>query len=124
MTRAHRRLLARQFAVAGLVVILVPTSAFVLLEGATSLLLLARDLGAGEDTRPLARLRHTRFDPELGWAHVPGVRIDDLYGPGVWLQTNGQGFRAERDFSQHVPPGPPPRHLLRRLVHARLRCRQ
>jgi lysophospholipase L1-like esterase len=98
-------LAARRLAVAALLPVLIPTAAFTLLEGASSLVLFAWGLGAGEDALPLARLRHTRFDPELGWAHLPGVRIDDLYGPGVWLQTNGQGFRADRDFSQHVPPG-------------------
>jgi hypothetical protein len=105
MTRAPRRLSARRLAVAALAAVLVPTAAFVLLEGGSSLVLLAQDARARPDEAPLARLRHTRYDPELGWAHVPGVRIDDLYGPGAWLQTNGQGFRAERDFSQHVPAG-------------------
>ena len=106
MTPAERRPPARRLAVAVLAVVLVPAAAFVLLEGASSLLLLARDLGAGGEAQPpLARLRHTHYDPELGWAHLPGVRVDDLYGPGGWLETNAQGFRAERDFAQGVPAG-------------------
>lgn len=105
MTRADRRLSAKRLAVAALAAVLVPAAAFVLLEGGSSLVLFARDLAAPKDELPLARLRHTRYDPDLGWAHVPGIRVDDLYGPGAWLQTNGQGFRAERDFSERVPAG-------------------
>jgi len=105
VARAHLRFWARRIALIAVVAVLAPISAFVLLEGASSLVLLARELGAGEDSQPLARLRHTQFDPELGWAHVPGVRIEDLYGPGAWLQTNSQGFRAERDFKERVPAG-------------------
>ena len=88
MTRADRRLPARRLAVAALVAALVPMAAFVLLEGGSSAALFARALASREPEAPLARLRHTRYDPDLGWSHQPGVRIDDLYGPGAWLQIN------------------------------------
>lgn len=84
---------------------LVVVAAFVLLEGGSSLVLFVRDLAAGDGARPLARLRHTRYDPDLGWAHVPNVHVPDLYGPGAGLRTNGQGCRAARDFAREVPPG-------------------
>jgi hypothetical protein len=95
----------RRLIVAFLAAALIVLAAFVLLEGTSSLLLLVQDAVALEPQLPLARLRHTLYDPDLGWAHVPGVRVDDLYGPGAWLQTNSQGFRAERDFSKEVPSG-------------------
>jgi hypothetical protein len=84
--------------------VLVPLVAFLVLEGGSSLALLVLD-AAGGGERPLARLQHTRYDPELGWSHVPAIRIDDLYGPGVWLATNRQGFRAVREYAPEVPAG-------------------
>ncbi|HEX2484708.1 MAG TPA: hypothetical protein VHQ66_05385 [Myxococcota bacterium] len=83
---------------------LVPVAAFLLLEGGSSLALLVLD-AAGSGERPLARLQHTRYDPELGWSHVPAIRVDDLYGPGGWLETNRQGFRADHEYAPEVPPG-------------------
>jgi hypothetical protein len=53
----------------------------------------------------LAEHRHARYDPELGWVHIPSTSIPDMYGPGVGLSINGQGFRAARDFTDHVPAG-------------------
>lgn len=75
-----------------------------LVEGACSLLLLT--LAAPDQVgAPLAERRHTRYDAELGWANVPGTRIEDMYGPGVSLAINAQGFRARREFSERVPDG-------------------
>jgi hypothetical protein len=67
------------------------------------LLLLAGDLARIPD-EPLVR-RHTRYDPELGWVSTPHVHLRDMYGPGVWLQTNAQGYRATKSYTLHVPPG-------------------
>jgi hypothetical protein len=105
MNRRSGRARVRQFAVVSLAIALVPAVAFILLEGASSLLLFISGILDYERQAPLARLLHTRHDPDLGWANIPGVRVEDLYGPGVWLQTNAQGFRAERDYSKEVPPG-------------------
>ncbi len=57
------------------------------------------------DEMPVAERRHTRFDRELGWVHVPGIRIDDLYGPGRSLTVNAQGFRGMRDTTPSPEPG-------------------
>lgn len=38
------------------------------------------------------------FDPTLGWSHKP-------WGHGDIYQANGQGLRADRDYSQTPPPG-------------------
>ncbi|MBZ0270081.1 hypothetical protein K8I85_18165, partial [bacterium] len=54
---------------------------------------------------PVAERRHTRYDPELGWANRPSVRIDDLYGPGRSLTTNAQGFRAPCEYAERIPDG-------------------
>lgn len=53
----------------------------------------------------IAERAHTRYDADLGWVNIPGLRIADLYGPGLDLRINGQGFRNNRDFPKEVPPG-------------------
>ena len=58
-----------------------------------------------ETTYPLAERRHTKYDPDLGWVNEANVHIRDMYGPGVYLRTNGQGFRANYDFEAAVPNG-------------------
>jgi hypothetical protein len=77
---------------------------FVIVEGAASLLLLVYVVPA-KIRPPVAERRHTRYDDELGWVNVPGLQAEDIYGPGVSLTINSQGFRGERDFSSAVPEG-------------------
>jgi hypothetical protein len=58
-----------------------------------------------EQPRALGEVRHSAYDPELGWAHIPNLRVDDIYGEGIYLETNSQGLRATRDFTPQVPEG-------------------
>lgn len=46
---------------------------------------------------------HTTYDAELGWAHRRNVFVPNLYGPGVFLKTNGQGFRGDREVPAAAP---------------------
>jgi hypothetical protein len=85
-----------------LVNIIVLVLLVVLAEGLFSVLLLSSDL-LRNDTRP-ERL-HTRYDPELGWAPIPNLYLPDMYGPGVYLRTNSQGFRGLYNYTEAVPPG-------------------
>jgi len=66
-----------------------------LAEGLASFLLLGSDILA---TRSLAERHHTGYAPDLGWVNIPDLHLPDMYGPGVYLRTNHQGFRAR-------PPG-------------------
>ena len=85
----------------GLILILL---GFVLLEGlASSLLFLGDILGASRGA--LAERTHTRYDPLLGWVNVENVTIENLYGEGLDLRTNSQGFRANQDYDVSPPPG-------------------
>lgn len=77
---------------------------FAIVEGASSLLLLALVVPA-KIRPPVAERRHTQYDEELGWVNVPGLRAEDMYGPGVSLTINSQGFRNRRDFPARVPEG-------------------
>ena len=75
---------------------------FILVEGATSLLMAARE---AKRTLYMREESHSRYDPDLGWSHRPGLRIDGMYGQGTVFTTNAQGFRAREDFSKAVPAG-------------------
>jgi len=83
--------------------LLVTLLLLVIAEGTASFIWLARDLDESGVT--LAEHRHTRFDPLLGWINEPSVSIPDMYGPGLPLHINSQGFRATRDYSTEVPNG-------------------
>jgi hypothetical protein len=74
-----------------------------LAEGLISLSLLAVDLASAPSLPE--KQKHSQYDRELGWVSVPNVYLRDMYGPGVWLQTNAQGFRANRSFLREPPPG-------------------
>jgi hypothetical protein len=74
---------------------------FALLEGAASLLFIANQIRR----TPSAEASYSRYDETLGWVSRPNVSLPDVYGPGVYLRTNSQGFRNDRDFARAVPPG-------------------
>ncbi len=78
--------------------------AFALIEGTASLALLARKLHRRHE-RPLAERTHTRYDRDLGWANIPGMRIENLYGPGRTLSINSRGLRGTREVADAVAPG-------------------
>jgi len=48
---------------------------------------------------------HTQYDELLGWINIPNLYIKDLYGNGIYLKTNSQGFRNSKEFSIRVPEG-------------------
>jgi hypothetical protein len=75
---------------------------FALLEGAASLLFI------GNQVRRASALRerqHSTYDESIGWVSLPNVTLPNLYGPGIFLRTNGQGFRADHDITPEVPAG-------------------
>lgn len=71
-----------------------------LCEGSASFIIFVQEVAANQN---LAERRHTRYDELLGWVNVPNLYIADMYGPGVYLQTNGQGFRNKQDFNPEPP---------------------
>jgi hypothetical protein len=74
----------------------------VLLEGLSSVFYFAARLYRD---RAIAEERHTRYDPELGWVSEPNLVIPDMYGPGIALHTNAQGFRGQGVVPGAIPPG-------------------
>lgn len=87
---------------AGILLAILLTAA--LLEGLASFALFAFDL-ARESVGPVPERVHTRHDPELGWVSIPGARIADLYGPGLGVTINSQGFRGPAELPREVPSG-------------------
>lgn len=75
----------------------------VVIEGASSWVLLVRDLAI--QRQYVAERRHTTYDRDLGWVNKTGLTIPDMYGPGASLHINHQGFRNDADFDKRVPAG-------------------
>jgi hypothetical protein len=80
--------------------LLVVTLLLALVEGLTSLGLLAADSASGED---FAERVYTEYDPELGWISQPAVWRPNAFGPGVGVRTNPQRFRADREVAVEPP---------------------
>lgn len=74
----------------------------VVLEGLSSVSYIAIRLVRD---RAIAEERHTRYDPELGWVSEPNLSLPDMYGKGISLHTNAQGFRGSRPVTPDVPAG-------------------
>lgn len=93
-----RRTVANVFGVAiGCLVV------YVVVEGASSALLLAWDL-AFKTTRGLRSGKHVQFDERLGWIGTPNTHRVDFYGPGHDLTIDERSLRvtAPRDPSDDV----------------------
>jgi len=88
------RLIATNLAILGLLLVAI--------EGLASYGLVVRSIVT---TRGIAERRHTRYDPVLGWSNEPNVFIRDMYGPGLYLRTNAQGFRNNQNISVTIPTG-------------------
>jgi hypothetical protein len=73
-----------------------------LAEGVASLLFTANRI---RRTVSLSEQHYSRYDETLGWVSLPNVDMPNLYGPGVNLRTNAQGFRGDYDIARAVPPG-------------------
>ena len=71
----------------------------IIIEGLASYGLLVRDIMT---TESLAERRHTKYDVDLGWVNESNVYIPDMYGPGVYLRTNAQGFRNNHDITEQA----------------------
>lgn len=75
---------------------------FALFEGGASLLLTANQI---RRTTGVTEQYHSTYDETLGWVSRPNVDLPNLYGPGVFLKTNAQAFRADREYTREVPAG-------------------
>lgn len=93
--RGYVQLIAGSIIIIGLVLVVI--------EGIASYALVVHDIIWVHSI--IAEQRHTRYDPDLGWVNEPNINIPNMYGPGVYLQTNSQGFRNDHDFNTAVPKG-------------------
>jgi len=85
----------------GLVLFLSLTAvAFWLFEGLCSFVWVSSRIVG---TRLTAERLHTRYDAELGWISIPNVSLPDLYGPGIGLTTNADGFRGPLPVEDRDP---------------------
>lgn len=79
------------------------------IEGALSFVWLAVDYFKLRASKPKVRTfseeSHSRYDPEIGWVHIPGKQIPNLYGPGKGMTINNDGVRGLVDCVGKKPPG-------------------
>jgi hypothetical protein len=76
---------------------------FFVVEGLASTIVVGRVVADG--MQALGERSHSQYDAELGWVNIPRASVPDMYGPGLSLVTNAQGFRDEHDTDPRVPPG-------------------
>jgi len=78
-----------------------------LLEGLLSFLWMAPDYAQSRASAARAvTLRedfHAQHDPDLGWSHIPGKHVEDIYGPGRSITINRDGFRGPVDYVGQKP---------------------
>ena len=90
----------------GLVNLVVVILLFVVFEGGASLYFAYQGARQEIGKEPfLAERIHTEYDPLLGWINKPNISVADMYGPNVFLKTNGQRHRNRADFTPRVPKG-------------------
>jgi hypothetical protein len=80
-------------------VVILPILAVILLEGMSSLVLFVLKI------RTAPERVYGAPDPLLGWVSQPNIYIPDMYGPGVYLRTDAQGFRGNHAVAAQVPSG-------------------
>jgi hypothetical protein len=81
--------------------LLVLAALLVVVEGVVSWFLVARDVVV----LPWVAEPYTRYDADLGWVNKPNVALQNMFGTGAWVRTNGQSFRNAGDIAPAVPPG-------------------
>lgn len=90
----------------GAVNLLILAGLFLAVEGGSSLYLAWGEAAMEARAREaLAERLHTIHDGLLGWVNAPNVKIPDMYGPGLALDINGQGFRNDEDVTRRRPEG-------------------
>jgi len=72
---------------------------FFVFEGIVSVIMALRPIWDYKESR------WTKPDPWLGWVNIPNLNKKDFFRKGVGLRTNGLGFRADKDYSAHIPNG-------------------
>jgi len=94
----------KQFVLAAVLLVGIPSAAFVALEGLSSLALFARATFVA--AQPLFPEEvSTEYDSEFGWVAKKSFSAPNLYGPGVGLNTNSRGFRGMMPITDAVPNG-------------------
>jgi hypothetical protein len=78
--------------------------AFALLEGAASLAYVVY-WARMHFWAPIPERSHTRYDPTLGWAAIPGSVSRNVYGPGLDVTANTRGFRGAKEYGDSIPDG-------------------
>lgn len=90
---------------AGALIAVATLALFLLAEGAAATTYFAHTLLIRPNATMPTEERHAEYDSLLGWTNRANLLLPDLYGEGVWFQSNGQRLRADRDYGEEAPPG-------------------
>lgn len=90
---------------AGALIAVATLALFLLGEGAAATTYFAHTLLIRPNATMPTEERHAEYDSLLGWTNRPDLLLPDLYGAGIWFQSNGQRLRADRDYGHEVPSG-------------------
>lgn len=74
----------------------------IVVEGCSSLALLAYDLGPGRQPGLTSRV-HMQHDTLVGWVNQTRAHVPDLFGKGVDVTTNSLSFRGRAEYDRVVP---------------------
>jgi hypothetical protein len=94
----------KRAAFTAITVIGVPLLAMLLLEGASSGMLFTPDVIRALRTTGTAN-PFQQYDSLLGWVSLPNVDMRDLWGPGMHMRTNAQGFRGSHNTDRRPAEG-------------------
>jgi hypothetical protein len=99
---AHPQAWPRSWIFKALAALLLPWVLLCWMEGCTSgWLVIDAALEAIEPEPP----RISRYDAELGWTAMPGLRLEDAWGQGRAVHTNSRGFRGAAEVEDAAVPG-------------------
>jgi len=94
----------RQFLRNGFLMLVATFVLFALIEGMASMALFAGSV-IRTSRSMMAEIKHSVYDPEIGWVNAPNLDYPHLYASDIGITSNSRGFRGRRETARQTPPG-------------------
>ncbi|MGH9675422.1 MAG: SGNH/GDSL hydrolase family protein [Bryobacteraceae bacterium] len=94
----------RQFVRNGFLMLIASFVLFALIEGMASMALFAGSV-IRTSRSMMAEIKHSVYDPEIGWVNAPNLDYPNLYASEIGITSNSRGFRGRRETARQTPPG-------------------
>jgi len=92
----------RKILVVVLINIVLTVLLFLTVEGFSSVVVVVRQTFF---SNLLEERKHTQYDQEIGWVNIPGLYLENMYGPGKSFRTNSMAFRSNHELAPVPPAG-------------------